>query len=312
LKITIIGPHSFGYIDFLVEKMREIDGVEATFINFDNYRLKYKSTRQKVENFFSKNLAGKNIKKEHCTKQVKKDIEALGHQDSILVIRPDKLQGKLLEHLKKKSDRLMGFYFDSITNFPKKAEIIPLFDKVFSYEPTDARDFNLEFVTNFIPFDIPAMPEGRGVFNVSSYDERFPILEDIAKYLKKRKYPYRIMVRSDKGTASKHVEIIEENIPLPEVKEMVKACKILLDVQKENQEGLTFRVFESLGLGKKLITTNALVKNYDFYNPNNILILDKEKIKIPTEFLECPYQPVPEEILSRYRRRHWIKTVFDI
>ena len=132
--------------------MREIDGVEATFINFDNYRLKYKSTRQKVENFFSKNLAGKNIKKEHCTKQVKKDIEALGHQDSILVIRPDKLQGKLLEHLKKKSDRLMGFYFDSITNFPKKAEIIPLFDKVFSYEPTDARDFNLEFVTNFKMF----------------------------------------------------------------------------------------------------------------------------------------------------------------
>jgi DNA-binding NtrC family response regulator len=35
-------------------------------------------------------------------------------------------------------------------------------------------------------------------------------------------------------------------------------------------------VLESLGLEKKLITTNAEIIHYDFYNPNNILVIDDE------------------------------------
>lgn len=312
MKITIVGPHSFGYIDFLIDEMQQIPGVEARFINFDNYRLKYKSKRQKVGNFFSKKFTGKNIKKEYITTKIIEALEPAGHQDVILVLRPDKLQIKLLKHLKHNCDRFLGWYFDAITKFPKKQELIPLFDKVYSYEPCDVKGYDLDFLPNFIPFDCDAAPAGRGVFNVSSYDERFEIIEGIAKYLSKKNYPYNIIVRSDKGTTSDHVEIIEKNIPLDNVKELITDCKILLDVQKEDQGGLTFRVFESLGLGKKLITTNQNVKNYDFYDPNNILVLNKKSIEIPTEFLDCPYKPISEEILSKYRRRGWINKVFEI
>ncbi|MFI8377987.1 hypothetical protein [Leeuwenhoekiella sp. NPDC079379] len=45
---------------------------------------------------------------------------------------------------------------------------------------------------------------------------------------------------------------------------------ILLDVQKGNQEGLTFRIFEALALKKKLIITNKSIVDYYFYDPQNL------------------------------------------
>ena len=45
---------------------------------------------------------------------------------------------------------------------------------------------------------------------------------------------------------------------------------IVLDISHPGQSGLTMRTFETIGAGKKLITTNADIKNYPFYNPENI------------------------------------------
>lgn len=65
-------------------------------------------------------------------------------------------------------------------------------------------------------------------------------------------------------------------IPLSEVNENLQNSKVLLDINRIGQSGLTFGVFESINLEKKLITTTADIKKYDFYNPNNILIIDDQ------------------------------------
>ena len=53
-------------------------------------------------------------------------------QDFILVIRPDKLDENLLFQLKNHTNKLITYYFDSITNFPKKSKLIKYFDKVYA------------------------------------------------------------------------------------------------------------------------------------------------------------------------------------
>jgi len=81
---------------------------------------------------------------------------------------------------------------------------------------------------------------------------------------------------------------------------------------RENQYGLSFRVFEAMALEKKIITDNEKIKNYDFYNPNNILVLNKDFSNITKEFFETPYQALPEEIYKKYTLEKWVERVFNL
>lgn len=314
MKITIIAPFTFGYIDTLVERLRENPSVQVTFINFNNFTFRYNSTFERISNFYLKSFKKRNLKKEFYSGEIWKIVNAQPHQNCIMIIRPDKLTRKLLLDLSSKTSKLISYFFDGIENFPEKIDLLPLFNEVYTYDKTDAKNFNLNFNTNYIPNDIknPSGATTRGVFNISSFDERFSLLERLSKQLTSMGYPFRFIVRKKKVIYRENIAIVSNYLPLEEVKKYIEEAEILLDIQKENQSGLSFRVFEALGYEKKLITTNEDVKTYDFYDPNNILVIDKKDLQIPESFLKNPYRPVAEKIKSNYRRDAWIKKVLGV
>jgi hypothetical protein len=64
---------------------------------------------------------------------------------------------------------------------------------------------------------------------------------------------------------------------------------------------------------KKIITTNKSISEYDFYNPNNILILDENsEIDINLDFFKTPYQALSDAIYYKYTIENWVKTVFKL
>lgn len=67
-----------------------------------------------------------------------------------------------------------------------------------------------------------------------------------------------------------------------------------------------------MGLHKKLITTNFNIKEYDFYNENNILVIDSENPKINLAFFEKPYEEIPTEILKKYIINGWIENMLNV
>lgn len=71
------------------------------------------------------------------------------------------------------------------------------------------------------------------------------------------------------------------------------------------------RTIETHGMRKKLITTNQNIKNYDFYDENNILIVDRKNPVIPYAFVESKYKMLPENIYDKYSLTYWIKTIFE-
>ena len=52
--------------------------------------------------------------------------------------------------------------------------------------------------------------------------------------------------------------------------EIFSDSRCILDAPQAGQVGLTIRTIECLGAKRKLVTTNSDIKNYDFYNENNI------------------------------------------
>lgn len=82
---------------------------------------------------------------------------------------------------------------------------------------------------------------------------------------------------------------------------IVQESKVICDVVQLNQDGLTLRALEALCFEKKCITNNTSIVNYDFYHPNNFLLLknDIESSDIE-EFLRLPYITIRCDIRNAY------------
>lgn len=84
----------------------------------------------------------------------------------------------------------------------------------------------------------------------------------------------------------------------------------VIELNHYGQSGLTQRAAECVFLGIKLITDNKFITKYDFYNPQNIFVLNNKFDKADiTEFLEKPYKAIDSNIVSKYSLSHWIKDV---
>ena len=83
-----------------------------------------------------------------------------------------------------------------------------------------------------------------------------------------------------------------------------------LDIPTFGQKNVTTRPIEALATRTKIITTNNLIKKYDFFCDDNVFIIEKdysiEKLK---EWLDRPYKDVDYNILRKYELSEWAKDV---
>ena len=153
-------------------------------------------------------------------------------------------------------------------------------------------------------------------YYIGNFNDRISTIEKINALLLKSGLNPEIYIKINrkKNTKafSKNINFITNFIPFEENQRKIKESRIILDVHKKIQNGLTFRVFEAIGLNKKLITTNKDIVNYDFYNPNNIFVWDENITEIPINFLEKEYEKLSDEIYKKYSLENWVKTIFNI
>jgi hypothetical protein len=311
--ITLVSFDNWGFNTHIASAL-EKKGHIVHHINFDEFKYKYPNFSYKIYNFFLKRLFKKNIKTIFFGKKI---IEHLNKnttkQDVILVIKGDYIDPKSILELKKYGKKTIAFFNDNTHKCPKIIRVIPYFDEVFSFEKKDCEKYNLKFATNWIYNSTAITPEKvikQKVFTIISDDKRLSTLIKIASNLHAKNISHKIFVYNKKrkkrtGT----IDYINKHVSLPEVNNHINSSQVLLDINRENQEGLTFRVFESIGLQKKLITTNSDIINYDFYNPNNILIIDKKRPDIISSFFDKEYEPLPESIFYKYSLDGWIENV---
>lgn len=276
----------------------------------------YKNIFQKIQNFIFKTFFNTNLKKIWTSKQA---IESIGKDekfDYLFIICPEFLTNEDLEFVRKKSKKSIVYYWDSFDNIPRYVRTIPYFDKHFSFEPKDVDKYNFNFLTNFYFKTENREITENDVFFIGSYDKRFKKILEINKYLESlyKNTKFYVHTKNKKvvlENKSTKINFIDKTISILETEKMLKKSTIILDIQKEIQNGLTFRVFEALGHKKKLITTNKDIENYDFYNPNNIFVWENKTIEIPNSFFDSPYEDLDPETYEKYSIENWIKTIFE-
>lgn len=315
MKIVVISFDNWG-LNGGIAKVLKQEGHTVHHIDFHSFAYKYPNPLHKVYNFFLKLFFKKNIKNIYYGKEIIKRLKQIGEkQDLILTIKGDFIDKNCLKKLKKYTNKSIGFFNDSATRCPKIKNVVSAFDQVFSFEKEDCEKLGLNFAPNWIyeenknstgPFEFQ-------VFNICSKDKRLPVISRIIYELKLKQIKHKIIVLSkDDECPKSEIEFFFKRISLEEISQYIEKSKALLDVKRKGQFGLTFRIFESIGLEKKLITTNPDIVNYDFYNPNNILVIDEDHPEIPVSFFESDYEKLPEEIYQKYTIRGWIQNVLSI
>lgn len=310
-KILIIAPYAFGYTAEIKNALDAVSNHKVSILYLDQPHFSYKNVWHRIKNFLFK-LIGINLKKHFVFDRIKKEVKALEKQDFTFIIRPDILNDSTLKFLKARSQKFVAYYYDSTRRFPRKLDITHFFDTIYSYDSEDVKTYNFKFLTNYIYKEAKTDKYDYLFFNISTYDFRFEIIEACASYLKEKGWSYNIKVYNPTPIAHNHITHITEHIQVSDVLEQLMKTKIIIEIQRSDQTGLSFRVFEALGFRKKLITTNKDIVNYDFYHPQNILVIDEDDITIPEDFVTSPYLPIDESILNPYRIKNWVKRVFEL
>ncbi|MGL4865772.1 MAG: hypothetical protein ACRC4T_21965 [Cetobacterium sp.] len=319
-KMLFIGPNDFDYYQKIQKKIEE----EKIIVDYYDEKpsITYTKIGKILRNFFPKIF---NRRKERYFNNIKKK-----NYDIIFIIRGEYLNKKIIVNLKLNNPRakLIMYQWDSLNSLPNLNECIHLFDKVYSFDRKDCDEnkhfiFKPLFYTSEYSENIEKQKiKYKYIFIGSHHSDRFELLSKIKKSLKIKEdesmfYLYRPLVSFlyykyvlKKGIGNAKIKDIKiKPLSIEKVAQYIKSSEIIIDCQHPQQTGLTMRTIEALGAKKKIITTNTNLYYYDFYNPNNIFIIDRNKdIFIPQSFSEGRYEDIPEKIYEKYSLDSWVKS----
>lgn len=245
----------------------------------------------------------------------------------ILVIQGEGVTARTLKTLRNSYPQAkMVFYtWDSIENKPFSRRNLSLYDYCSTFDPVDAKKYGLNFRPLFFSdgFDRPADPTYTYdlSFIGTVHSDRYKIVRALLEQLPSGAHTFvylylqaewmfdlrRLFTTTFDGAARDDFRFA------PLSKDVVQAIffssRAVLDIEHVNQRGATMRTMEALGSKRKLVTTNKSLSDYDFYNPLNIQIVDRLEPRLDQDFLQSPYQEVPEEVRQKYTMRQWLRDV---
>lgn len=243
--------------------------------------------------------------------------------DFVFVLKGEMLTTTFLKDLKHQQQNaiFIMYQWDSINRVSNALELMPYFDRAFSFDRIDCQQYEkLDFRPLFF-----RVLDREVIKKDSTYDlvfigflhadrmELIRTIQDLCMVQNIKTFIYlftgiKTYIQSFFKGKSSNLYIKPLNYIA--VNEYNSSSKVVLDLPHPLQSGLTMRTIEAIGSKKKLITTNVDIVNYDFYNSKNILLIERENLKIDRSFFEIPYIDVPLDIYKKYTLEEWVEDIF--
>lgn len=249
--------------------------------------------------------------------------------DVVFVIRGQAFDVPTLTYLKScyPNSKFLFYQWDPLCG-KKIPEILNMYDSAYSFDSADVENNpDFKFRPSLYLDEYKAVAnEKQYKYDVSFvgtlYNNRWPVIKQFMDYFGRKgikSYFYLYMpswtlylwdfIRRGSFVNPKYMKFTPMSY-LGNV-DMVKDSRCVLDIVYSKQTGLSMRAFESMAAKRKYITNNAEVAKYDFYNPNNILIVDIDDLKVPLEFIDSPFEDVDETILHKYSVAGLVEELFE-
>ena len=252
--------------------------------------------------------------------------------DYIFFIKGESISPAIIKSLRvaHPEAKIVMYYWDSIANNHNAKNMLGCFDKVLSFDKNDCKNLGMDFLPLFyIPQYTKISNQNTPqeydlMFAGTTHSDRYQFVKGIANQIVKAGgkcfvwfyFPSKILYYKMKWENpmfrdAKKKDFNYKPMAREKLLDYYAKSRIQIDVQHPKQTGLTMRTIETLGAKKKLITTNADVSNYDFYRPENILVVDRKKPVIPEDFIKSDWIEIPEDIYKKYSISSWLQTMFS-
>lgn len=250
----------------------------------------------------------------------------------IVVINGQYLTSHMISQVREKNllkgGKMVLYYWDSLDIIKDDILRWSSFDGLFSFDYNDC--LNHKGILHFLPlfycdkywtkgvaqqeYDLVTI----GSFMLNRYEiinrikERNPLLNiDSYLYISKWQIMFHKTFRH-KYDKVKYDELMYKKMDVEAIMKYYLSSKAVLDISAEGQNGLTMRTFETLAMHRKLITTNQSVKEYDFYSPDNIFVIQgPDYLLPPKEWFDRSFS-IPDAIIQKYSIDSWIRNIIKV
>jgi hypothetical protein len=207
-------------------------------------------------------------------------------------------------------EKLVHWYWNPVSKSISPQLIVNNRSLVLSFDDADCEKYGLTYQETyyFSQVSLPVLPVEYDLLFVGADKQRATFLNGLGRKLTKLGITYNFHVVWDDTSTNKDLGYMGR-ITYSDMLPMISKCKALLDIPQAGQNGLTQRPLESIFLQRKLITTDATVKLRDFYNENNVFILDLDDLGALPNFLSTSFSPVDPEIVKKYSFCSWVGSV---
>lgn len=320
--ILLLCPDFFQYkkifVDSLMKKGHSVKSISVSYkLNFFT-RILRKVSYNTIKKRFDKKFA--NDLKEIDTSKIDKVVVIFGD---------DFLKENNIDLLKEKINGRFIFYSrDSLANYKHILKYLNRFDRVYTFDKEDAIRYGFDFLPLF--YSNECLNDEQNSINYdfcfvatmarNKIHDFYRVYEALPKNIKGYEYFYFSSIYSfifNKIFHRKEMKHFNfknshfEGLNYSEYLKIVHSSKVVLDIPRENQNGLTIRTLESLAASKKIITTNLNIKDYEFYNSNNIIALDRDIKYIDKGFFDTEFDH-SSDISTNYNIDNWVNIVFEL
>lgn len=249
--------------------------------------------------------------------------------DIVLVVNGQTLSGAFLTELRRHSPHatFILYLWDALGNRGSIVPNLPRYDHVLGFDRQDACAFGFRYRPLFFAPAFDGRRDEEERYDLSfigtAHTDRAPIVRAIDADLpaEVNRFWYLFLqarwVRPYYGARSAAFRRVPSSmfhyVPLPKdaIGRVFRQSRAILDIEHPLQRGLTMRTFETLGAGKKLITTNRHVTEESFFHPDNVLVIDRHRPAIDRRFLERPFSPVCPALRRRCSLAGWLDEVLE-
>ena len=328
-EVLLIAPLFFGYYKEIMRELQDMDYSVTYLCDAPS-----NSNVSKAIGRVNKNLIRQSAEKYYKEKIA--DIINSVHFDYVLLVggMTFAFTPEMMGEIRKRNPnaRFIMYQWDSEKNLPYSTHIHPYFDALFSF---DMNDCNMSKKYKFLPLFYIRNYEEIGQQNTEQYQydcsyvgtahpKKYHDINQIADAIRTvmpRQYIYHYMpsklkyiyhkLLAPEYRGARYRDFKSEKVATNDLLDIIRQSKCVLDAPQAGQTGLTIRTIECLGAKRKLITTNADVTKYDFYNPSNIYVFNQDNVDLNNEFFANDYEPVDKQIYEKYSLRNWLRTMLE-
>lgn len=312
-KVLFIGPVFYDYHSIIIKKMRSLGG-NVVFFPEKNDGFLFG-----ILNNINPNLINYYQKKYY--KKLLREIkgECFTH---FFLIRGYKIPDFFIEKLKELNPNIecIIYQWDSDQNNPY-FHILKYFDKAFTF---DFKDFSeskkLKFLQLFYTDEIAALsanvPKKYDFFCFSSFTlDRYTQTLKFIEFCKENDHKYYVFcfipattyfrLKYLKGIKLKRDFLSFKPMPRQQYLKLLEESEIVVDLSHSTQTGLSMRIIEAYGAGKKILTTNVSILNNPIYSSDWCQIVEDNNFEKTNFTLNSKSQDKRELFID-----NWIEEFF--